>query len=84
MTHEEANKILKKDIGLCRFNPISGENVPMNQGCRTVSAGDGDGNSCSREADSEDTHNRNVHKPSAIGTGSVCLPCLRRVFWRLL
>lgn len=31
MTYEEANKILKKDIGLCRFNPISGENVPMNQ-----------------------------------------------------
>lgn len=31
MTYEEANKILKKDIGLCRFNPISGEDVPMNQ-----------------------------------------------------
>lgn len=34
MTYEEAIKVLHKDRALCMFNPMTGENEPMNEDCR--------------------------------------------------
>ena len=34
MTLEEAISILKKDRDLCLFNPMTGEQEPMNEDCR--------------------------------------------------
>ena len=34
MTYEEAISILTKDRALCLFNPWTGEDVPLNEGCR--------------------------------------------------
>lgn len=34
MTLEEAKSILKKDRDLCMFNPMTGEQKPMNEDCR--------------------------------------------------
>lgn len=34
MTYEEAISILTKDRALCLFNPLTGENVPLNEDCR--------------------------------------------------
>lgn len=34
MTREETIKQLKKDRDLCNFNPLTGEEEPMNEDCR--------------------------------------------------
>ena len=34
MTREEAIKQLKMDRDLCNFNPMTGEEEPMNEDCR--------------------------------------------------
>lgn len=34
MTYEEAIQILNKNRELCMFNPLTGDNKPMNEDCR--------------------------------------------------
>lgn len=34
MTYLEALRILKRDLDLCLFNPITGKTEPMNEDCR--------------------------------------------------